>query len=72
MSAMEHPTVSQPPASEPVRADTTETGRTEKAYGNRHFKPVITPGLAKGPLIPASVSKFFLKLFRRKDAPATR
>ena len=30
----------------------------------------ITPGLAKGPLIPASVSKFFLKLFRRKDAPA--
>jgi hypothetical protein len=64
MSAMEPSTVSQPPASESVRTDSTVT----KAYGDRHFKPVVAPGLGGRPLLPESVRKFF----RRKDAPAAR
>jgi hypothetical protein len=61
---MEPSSVSQPPASEAVRTDATET----MAYGDRHFKPVVSPGLGGRPLLPASVSKLFHKLFRRKDA----
>jgi hypothetical protein len=39
----------------------------------RYFEPETIPGLV-GPdfLIPASVSRFFRKLFRRKDALAAR
>jgi hypothetical protein len=48
--------------------DITDTFKTANAPANRHFKQVITPGLAKGPLIPESVRK----LFRRKDTPAAR
>jgi hypothetical protein len=73
MSAMESSTAHQPAASETVRADATESSRTEKAYGDRNFKPTTLPGLV-GPdfLIPAPVSKFFRKLFRRTDTPAAR
>jgi len=68
MSAMEPSTASKPPTSEPARTDTTETGGVEKAYGDRYFKPVVTPGIFKGPILPVWLSKFF----RRKDTPATR
>jgi len=33
-----------------------------------HFRSLTMPGLAKGPILPAWLSK----LFRRKDAPASR
>ncbi len=59
-------TTSPPPVSEPERTEATET----KAYGDRHFKSVITPGVASSPILPESVSKFFRKLLRRTDAPA--
>jgi hypothetical protein len=59
MSAMEPSTTGQPPASESVLTNSTET----KAYGDRHFKPVVTPGLGGRPLLPDWVHK----LFRRKD-----
>jgi hypothetical protein len=66
-------TTSQPPVSDPTQADAAETGRTEKAYGNRNFEPDSVPGLVGDAfLIPASVTKFFRKLFRRKDTPAAR
>jgi len=73
MSAMESSTADQPAASETMRADATESSRTEKAYGDRNFKPMTLPSLV-GPdfLIPASVSKLFRKLFRRKDTSASR
>jgi hypothetical protein len=62
MSAMEPSTTSQPPASEPVAPDTTET----KAYGDRHFKPVVTPGLGGRPLLPEWLRNRLSKLFKRK------
>jgi hypothetical protein len=64
MSAMESSTASQPSASEPVPTDVTET----KAYGDRYFKPVVTPGIFKGPIIPVWLSK----RFRRTDTHASR
>ena len=68
MRAMEPSTASQPATSEPTRTDTTETGGIEKAYGDRYFKPVVTPGIFKGPIIPVWLSKHF----RRKDTSAAR
>jgi hypothetical protein len=59
---MEPTTVRQPGVSEVAGEDETGTGKTEKAYGDRHFKPVITPGLLKSPIIPVWLSK----RFRRK------
>jgi hypothetical protein len=50
-----------------VSEDATGTGKTEKAYGDRHFKPVITPGLLKSPILPVWLSK----RFRRKSTAAT-
>ncbi len=38
---------------------------TDEAYVP-HFRSLTMPGLAKGPILPAWLSK----LFRRKDAPA--
>lgn len=67
MNAMEPTTVSQPGAPEVVSEDATGTSKTEKAYGDRHFKPVITPGLLKSPILPIWLSK----RFRRKGTPAT-
>ena len=61
MSAMEPSTASRPPA--------TETGRTEKAYGNRHFKPTKLPSLGgTGPILP----EWLRKPFRRKSTPAAQ
>jgi hypothetical protein len=68
MSAMEPTTASQSPASGPTRANAAETGRTEKAYGDRYHKPVITPGIFKGPILPVWLSK----RFRRTDTSASR
>jgi hypothetical protein len=60
---MEPSTASQPPASELPRADATETSRTEKAYGDRHFKPMKVPGLVgTGPILP----EWLRKPFRRR------
>jgi hypothetical protein len=59
MSAMEPSTASRPPASESVHTDSAET----KAYGDRHFKPVVAPGLGGRPLLP----EWLRKRFRRKD-----
>ena len=73
MSAMEPTTASQPPISEPTRADSTNTFKTPNAPPDRHFEPSSVPGLV-GPdfPFPPSVAKFFRKLFRRKDTPAAR
>jgi len=72
MSAMEPSTTGQPP--EPTSADAGETFfKTPNAPPGYHFEQEILPGLI-GPdfLIPAPVSKFFRKLFRRKHTPAAR
>ena len=60
MSAME-PTISQPPSG-PAHANAIGNDPPAKAYGDRHFKPVVTPGLFKGPILPVWLSK----RFRRK------
>jgi hypothetical protein len=59
MSAMEYSTASQ------TKTNAAETKKV-KAHGDFHFEQTTVPGLV-GPdfLIPASVSKFFRKLFRR-------
>jgi hypothetical protein len=59
MSSMKPSTVGRPPSSEPTHADAVGNDRPAKAYGDRHFKPVITPGLFKGPILPVWLSKFF-------------
>jgi len=71
MSDMEPTTSSQAPTTEPERTDATQTGGTEKPYGDRHHKSVTVPGLV-GPdfPFPPSMAKFFRKLFQRKDTPA--
>jgi hypothetical protein len=53
MSPMEPITVSQPAVSE----DAIGSDTPAKAYGDRHFKPVVTPGLFKGPILPVWLSK---------------
>ncbi len=72
MSAMKPSTASQVPTSGPPRTDSTQTGRTEKPYGNLYHKPVTVPGFV-GPdfPFPPSVSKLFRRLFKR-DTPAAR
>jgi hypothetical protein len=64
MNAMEPSTTSQPSTSEAVPADSTD----RKAYGERHLKPVITPGLLKSPILP----EWLRKTFRRTETPAAR
>ncbi len=69
MRGMEHSTASQPSIPEPPRADDTETGRTEKAYGDRNFRPMTLPSLGgSGPILP----EWLRKRFRHTDTPATR
>lgn len=67
MSTMKSSTVGQSPASEPASTDIT-ADTPAKAYGNRHYKPLVTPGPLKGPLLPAWLSR----RFRRKDTHASR
>jgi len=67
MSAMEPSITSRPSVSESVRTSATDIGGTiggtEKAHGDRHFEPMIVPGLVgTGPILPA----WLRKLFRRK------
>jgi hypothetical protein len=66
IGAMKPSTAGRPADSEPARTDASEVGGG-KRYGNRHFRPVVTPGVFKGPILPESVSEFFRKLFRRQD-----
>jgi hypothetical protein len=51
MSVMKPSTASQPAASDLPRMDATQTGRTDKPYGDRYHKPVTVPGLV-GPNFP--------------------
>jgi len=66
MSAMEPSTASQAPISE--RTDATQTGRTDKPYGDSYHKPVIVKGIFKGPILPVWLSK----RFRHKSTRAAR
>lgn len=68
MRRMERSTVSQPLASEPQRAEATETGKIEKAHGDRHFRSLILPDLVSLPLF----YEWLRKPFRRKTTPAAR
>jgi hypothetical protein len=64
MSAMEHSTVSQPPAADPLR---TQTDGDTDERDLPHFRSLTMPGLAKGPILPV----WLTKRFRRKDTPAS-
>jgi hypothetical protein len=59
MSTMEPSPTSQLGTPELALTNTVENDRPAKAYGDRHFKPVITPGLFKGPILPLWLSKRF-------------
>jgi hypothetical protein len=69
MSAMEPSITSQQPAADPSRTRTHTD--TDEPY-TRHFRSVKMPGVASGPILPESVSKFFRKRFRRTDTHAAR
>jgi hypothetical protein len=62
---MEHSTASQPPAADP-RGTQADADTNERDLP--HFRSLTMPGLAKGPIIPAWLHKFF----RRTDTPAAR
>jgi hypothetical protein len=72
MTGMEPTTTSRPTRDYPRTPDgkykyTTSDGRP------LHFEPSTIPGLVGDDfLIPASVTRFFRKLFRRKDTFAAR
>jgi len=65
MRAMEHFTASHPPAANPRR--TQADADTDEPY-IPHFRSLITPGVASGPILPEWLRKFF----RRKDTPVSR
>jgi len=62
MTPMEHPTVSQPPASDSQRTDATETGTAETTQGTLHIEHTKLPSLGSGPIFPI---EWVRKLFRR-------
>ncbi len=63
MRPMEHSTVGQPSASDPRRADATETGTPDTL----HIGHTKLPSLGgTGPILP----EWLRKLFQRKDTPA--
>jgi hypothetical protein len=72
MNAMEPTTAKRPTRDFPRTADgdykyTTPDGQP------LYFEPTTMPGLfGDYPQIPASVTRFFRKLFRRTDTPAAR
>jgi len=69
MSVMEPSATSRSPAADPSR---TRTGAdTDEPYVHR-YKSVKMPGVAKGPILPEPVSKFFRNRFRRKHTAAAR
>jgi len=65
MSPMERSSASKPPAKDPHR--TQADADTNQPYVH-HYKSVITPGLVSVPPLP----EWLRKLFRRKEAPASR
>jgi hypothetical protein len=64
---MEHSTIGTPPATGVRGPHADADADTEEPY-IPHFRSLTMPGLAKGPIIPEWLSKFF----RRKDTPASR
>ena len=60
---------SERPAADPSR--TRAGADTGEPYVHR-FKSVKMPGVAKGPILPESMSKFLRTRFRRKHTAATR
>jgi hypothetical protein len=62
MTAMEHSTISTPPAAV-ARGPQTDDPTDERYIP--HFRSLITPGVASGPLLP----EWLRKRFRRKDTP---
>jgi hypothetical protein len=71
MSAMAPSTTDRPTRDYPRMSDgkykyTASDGRP------RYYKSVKMPGVAKGPILPESVSAYFRKLFRRNDTPTSR
>jgi hypothetical protein len=65
MRGMEHSTVSTPSTAS-VRGPQTDAVTDERYIP--HFRSLTMPGLVKGPILPAWLSK----LFHRTDTPATR
>jgi hypothetical protein len=70
MSAMQQPTTDQPTRDYPRTPD-GKYKYTAWDGSPRHYKQVKMPGVAKGPILPESVSEFFRKRFRRTDTPAS-
>ena len=66
MRHMEHATISQSSAPLRPHTDATETGRTTKGHGDRHFQSLILPELVSLPLF----YEWLRKPFRRKTTPA--
>jgi hypothetical protein len=71
MSGMDQPTAGRPTRDYPRTPD-GKYKYTASDGSPRYFKQVKMPGVAKGPILPDPVSKFFRKRFRRKDTPAAR
>jgi hypothetical protein len=74
MRPMKPPTTGQPPAADRSKIDPHRTrigDGTGEPYVH-HYKSVKMPGVAKGPILPESVSKFLRTRFRRKHTAAAR
>jgi len=74
MSTVKPPAASQQPVADRSKIDQgrTRTGAdTDEPYVHR-YKSVKMPGVAKGPILPESVSKFLRTRFRRKHTAAAR
>jgi len=69
MSVMEPSAAGQPHVSASPGTDTTKTGGTQKPYGDRYHKPVITPGMFKGPILPDWAHSLWHRLFK-SSAPS--
>jgi hypothetical protein len=65
MRPVEHSTISTPSAT--GASGPQADADTDEPY-IPHFRSLTMPGLAKGPIVPAWLSK----LFPRKDTPAAR
>ena len=72
MSAMERSSTGQSSAIESRPEDDTSRQADQRDLESLNFEQLIVPGLGSGPILPESVSKFFRKLFRRTDTPASR
>jgi hypothetical protein len=61
MSYMEHSAANRPPAPDPRRAQIADADTDEQVRDLPHFRSLITPGLASGPILP----EWLRRLFRR-------